>query len=82
MRCAIGLEFDDGLGTAVKRLDLMRLHREAINPAQGDVGLTLTEGKTLSNCVQQSFVDEQIDRFCATRGYPQRCAIKANAIAS
>ena len=57
MRCTIVLEFDDGEGSEVKRIELMRLHRDTANHAAGDVGLSLAEGKSLSNCVQQKFVN-------------------------
>ena len=67
MRCTIVLEFDEGEGSEVKRIELMRLHRDTDNPAAGDVGLSLAEGKSLSNCVQQEFVTEQLGRFSAGR---------------
>lgn len=67
MRCTIVLEFDDGDGTVAKRVEVMRLHRATENPTSGDVGLSLAEGKSLVNCVQQEFVVEQLERFCASR---------------
>ena len=73
MRCTIVLEFDEGEGSEVTRIELMRLHRDSANPAAGDVGLTLAEGKLLSNCVQQEFVTEQLGRFCAVRRACNRC---------
>ena len=67
MRCRIVLEFDDGDGTAVKRVEVMRLHRGAGSQASGDVGLSLAEGKSLVNCIQQEFVVEQLERLCTSR---------------
>jgi len=67
MRCTIVLEFDNGDGTVVKRAEVMRFHRAAGEQAPGDVGLSLAEGKSLLNCVQQQFVVEQIERYCASR---------------
>jgi hypothetical protein len=67
MRCTFVLEFDDGDGSVVKRVEVMRLHRATENQTPGDVGLSLAEGKSLVNCVQQEFVVEQIERFCASR---------------
>jgi hypothetical protein len=66
MRCTIVLEFDDGDGTVGKRVEVMRLHRGAENPTSGDVGLSLAEGKSVVNCIQQEFVAEQLGRFCAS----------------
>lgn len=67
MRCKVILEFDDGDQAVVKRVEVMRLHRVAENPKRGDVGLSLAEGKSLVNCIQQEFVVEQLQRFCASR---------------
>ena len=67
MRCTIVLEFDDGDGTVGKRVGVMRLHRGAENPTSGDVGLSLAEGKSVVNCIQQEFGVEQLERFCASR---------------
>jgi hypothetical protein len=67
MRCTIVLEFDNGDGSVVKRVEVMRLHRPIEAPTPGDVRLFLSEGKSLLNCVQQRFVLEQIERFCASR---------------
>ena len=67
MRCTIVLEFDDGQGLAVKRVELMRLHRDTAAPVPGDAGLSLAEGKSLIDCIQQEFVAEQLGRFCAAR---------------
>lgn len=75
MRCTIILELDDGEGSVVKRIELMRLHRDTGNPAAGDVGLSLAEGKSLSNCVQQEFVTEQLERFCTARRPCASCGI-------
>ncbi len=60
MRCTIVLEFDDGDGTVVKPVEVVRLHRAAGS-------LSLAEGKSLVNCIQQEFVVEQRERFCASR---------------
>lgn len=67
MRCTIVLEFDDGDGAAVKRVEVMRFHRSAENQVSGDVGLSLIEGKSLVNWIQQEFVVEQLDRYCASQ---------------
>ncbi|QCP50286.1 ISKra4 family transposase [Trinickia violacea] len=75
MRCTIVLEFDDGDGSAVKRVEVMRLHRAAENPTSGDVGLSLAEGKSLVNCIQQNFVVEQLERFCASRRACAACGV-------
>ena len=75
MRCTIVLEFDDGEGSEVKRIELMRLHRDTANPAAGDVGLSLAEGKSLSNCVQQEFVTDQLARFSAARRACSYCGL-------
>ncbi|AGW90234.1 MULTISPECIES: ISKra4 family transposase [Cupriavidus] len=72
MRCTIVLEFDDGEATAVKRVELMRFHR-ADSGEPGDVGLSLAEGKSLVNSVQQEFVVEQIDRYCALQRACKAC---------
>ncbi|MDQ0138462.1 hypothetical protein J2T05_000035 [Cupriavidus necator] len=72
MRCTIVLEFDDGQGTVVKRVELMRFHRAECG-ACGDVGLTLEEGKSFVNCVQQDFVNEQIARYCASQRPCKAC---------
>ena len=76
MRCTIVLEFDDGEGSTAERVELMRLHRDTANPASGDVGLSLAEGKTLSNCVQQEFVVAQLARICALRRSCQACGVQ------
>lgn len=51
----------------VKRVEVMRLHSPSEDLTFGDVGLSLAEGKSLANCMQQEFVVEQIKRFCASR---------------
>jgi len=51
----------------MKRIELVRFHRLIEDQTPGDVGLSLAEGKSLLNCVQQEFVVEQIERFCASR---------------
>ncbi len=72
MRCTIVLEFDDGNATAVRRVELMRFHR-ANCASSGDVGLSLTEGKSLVNRVQQEFVEEQVSRYCASQQACKAC---------
>jgi len=67
MRCTIVLEFDNGDGGVGKRVEVMRFHRPVEDQTPGDVGLSLAEGKSLLNCVQQEFVVGQIERFCASR---------------
>ena len=64
MRCTAVLEFDNGEGTAVGRVELMRLHRDSADPITGDVGISLIEGKTLLQTVQQEFVVAQLGRYC------------------
>jgi hypothetical protein len=73
MRCAAVLEFDNGEGTAVGRVELMRLHRDAAAPITGDVGMSLIEGKTLLQTVQQEFVVAQLDRYCEERRTCRAC---------
>ena len=67
MRCTVVLEFDDGDGADVRRVELMRLHRDSADPNAGDVGISLAEGKTLVQSVQQEFVVAQLGRYCAKR---------------
>jgi hypothetical protein len=67
VRCTIVLEFDNGGGSVVKRVEVMWFHRSTEDQTPGDVGLSLAEGKSLLNCVQQEFVVEQFERFCASR---------------
>jgi hypothetical protein len=38
MRCTIVLEFDNGDGSVVKRVEIMRLHMAIENQPPGDVG--------------------------------------------
>lgn len=66
MRSTVVLEFDSGDASPIKRVELMRIHRPIEDPIRGDVGLTLVEGKSLLNCLQQDFVVEQIERFYAS----------------
>ena len=79
MRCTVVLEFDDGDSTALRRVELARLHRDVADPKPGDVGLSLAEGKTLLQTVQQEFAMAQIQQFCELRrkcracGAPRRC---------
>jgi hypothetical protein len=40
------------------------------------VALSLAEGKSLLNCVQQEFVVEQIERFCASRRSCVDCGVQ------
>jgi len=67
MRCTVVLEFDDGTGMNPRRVELMRLHRQDASAESGDVGISLIEGKTLLQTVQQEFVVEQLSRFCVRR---------------
>jgi hypothetical protein len=76
MRCTIVLEFDNGDGSVVKRVEVMRLHRPIDDQTPGDVGLSLSEGKSLLNCVQQEFVVEQIERFCASHRSCVDCGVQ------
>ena len=76
MQCTIVLEFDNGDGGETKRVELMRFHRTIEEPTPGDVGLSLAEGKSLLNCVQQEFVVEQIDRFRAARRSCLICGVQ------
>jgi hypothetical protein len=75
MRCTIVLEFDNGDGSVVKRVEVRRFHRPTEDQTPGDVGLSLAEGKSLLNCVQQEFVVEQIERFCASRRSCVGCGV-------
>lgn len=63
MRCTVVLQFDNGEGTAGGRVELMRLHRDTAGPSTGDVGISLVEGKTLLQTVQQDFVVAQLGRY-------------------
>jgi hypothetical protein len=76
MRCTIVLEFDNGDGSVGKRVEVMRFHRPVEDQTPGDVGLSLAEGKSLLNCVQQEFVVEQIERFCASRRSCVDCGVQ------
>ena len=53
MRCTIVLEFDNGDGRVAKRVEVTRLHGPIDDQTPGDVGLSLSEGRSLLNCVQQ-----------------------------
>jgi hypothetical protein len=48
MRCTIVLEFDNGDGSVVKRVEVMRFHRPTEDQTPGDVGLSLAEGKSFA----------------------------------
>jgi hypothetical protein len=63
MRCKIALELDNGGGSVVKWVEVMRFHGPIEAPTPGDGRLSLSEGKSWRNCVQQEFVVEQIERF-------------------
>jgi len=76
MRCTIVLEFDNGDGSVVKRVEVMGVHRPVEDQTPGDVGLSLAEGKSLLNCVQQEFVVEQIERFCTPRRSCVDCGVQ------
>ena len=76
MRCTIVLGFDNGDGSMVKRVEVMRFHRPIEDQTPGDVGLSLAEGKSMVNCVQEEFVVEQIERFCASRRSCVDCGVQ------
>jgi hypothetical protein len=76
MRCTIVLEFDDWDRSVAKRVEVIRFHRPIEDPTPGDVGLSLAEGKSLLNCVQQEFVVEQIERFCKLRRSCADCGVE------
>ena len=73
VRCTVVLEFDRGEGTAVGRVGLMRLHRDTAGPNSGDVGISLAEGKSLWQTVQQEFAVAQLGQFCEQRRTCQAC---------
>ncbi|WP_082711677.1 ISKra4 family transposase [Burkholderia singularis] len=75
MRCTVTLEFDDGAGTETRRVEVIRLHRTTSDPTFGDVGLSLAEGKSLINSIQQEFVVEQITCFCTSRRACRACGV-------
>ena len=60
----------------MKRVEVMRFPRAAGEETTGDVELSLAEGKSLLNCVQQAFVVDQIDRYCASRRSCTECGIQ------
>jgi hypothetical protein len=76
MRCTIVLEFENGDESLAKRVEIMRFHRPIEDQTPGDVGLSLAEGKSLLNCVQQEFVGEQIERFYASRRSCVECGVQ------
>jgi len=73
MRCTVVLEFDDGDSTALRRVELTRLYRDVADPKPGDIGLSLAEGKTLLQTVQQEFAMAQIQQFCELRRTCRAC---------
>ena len=73
MRCTVVLEFDGGDAASVSRVKLVRLHRDTANPIPGDVGLSLAEGKTVIEAVQQEFVVAQLGQFCERLRTCQGC---------
>jgi hypothetical protein len=73
MRCTVVLEFDNGEGAVVSRVETMRLHRDTAGPSTGDVGISLTEGKTLLQTVQQEFVVAQLARYCEEQRICRAC---------
>ena len=81
MRCTIVLEVDNGDGSVVKRVEVMRFHRPIEDQTPGDVGLSLAEGKSLLNCVQQEFVVDRSNVFARrvdpvwTAAYSVACTI-------
>ena len=70
MRCTLVLEFDSDAGEPPRRVEALRLHRDTDNPIEGDVGLTLAEAKTVLLTIQQEFVGEQLNQYCAARSDP------------
>ncbi len=75
MRCTIVHEFDNGDGSVAKRVEVMRLDRPIDDQTSADVGLSLSEGLSLLNCVQQKFVVGQIERLCASRRFCVDCGV-------
>ena len=73
MRCTLVLEFDSAAGEQPRRVELLHLHRDVDNPAQGDIGLNLAEAKTVLLSIQQDLVGEQLTRYCAARRAGPRC---------
>lgn len=74
MRCTLVLEFYSDAGEPPRRVEVLRLHRESTNPAEGDVGLTLAEAETVLLKIQQEFVGEQLNQYCAARRTCCRCS--------
>jgi hypothetical protein len=75
MRCTLVLEFDSDAGEPPRRVEALRLHRDTDNPNEGDVGLTLAEAKTVLLTIQQEFVGEQLNQYCAARRTCLRCRV-------
>ena len=75
MRCTVVLEFDDGDATVSRRVELMKLHRNVANPDPGDAGLTLADGKTLLQTIQQEFTNAQLEKFCELRQRCEKCGV-------
>jgi hypothetical protein len=73
MRCTLVLEFESDAGEPPRRVEALRLHRDTNNPIEGDVGLTLAEAKTVLLTIQQKFVGEQLNQYCAARRTCLRC---------
>ena len=73
MRCTLVLEFDSDAGEPPRRVEALRLHRDTDRPIEGDVGLTLAEAKTVLLTIQQEFVGEQLNQYCAARRPCPRC---------
>lgn len=63
MRCTIVLEFDNGDGSVVKRVEVMRLHRPIDDQTPGDVGLSLSEGSLCSIVCSRSSLSSRSNVF-------------------
>ena len=50
MRCTVVLEFDSD-GGPKHRVEVVTLHRDEKSPLEGDVGMTLDEGKSLMHAI-------------------------------
>src|ERR1700694_745217 len=64
---------------AWRRVELTRLYRDVADPKPGDVGLSLAEGKTLLQTVQQEFAMAQIQQFCELRRTCRACGAARRA---
>ena len=66
------LEFDSE-GGPKHRVEVVTLHRDEKSPLEGDVGMTLDEGKSLMNAIQQDLITEQISQFSVQRRICAQC---------